>query len=74
MPEFECVVADEPTGEVDNKTGELIINLMLRTVNDTDTALIITTHGHFPYTKTDRVMELNDGIVTDFSFTCNEFT
>ncbi|MGD8780351.1 MAG: hypothetical protein PVH88_15480 [Ignavibacteria bacterium] len=70
----ELIIADEPTGEVDDETAELIIDLMLNDQLGIKPAFIIATHGHFPRINADRVLELNEGTIADFSLTSSEIT
>jgi putative ABC transport system ATP-binding protein len=57
------IIADEPTGEVDKETGELIIEMMFDGIVSNKTAIVIASHGHFPACKADKVYELNNGII-----------
>ena len=55
------VLADEPTGNLDSKTGESILNL-LKELNKTEAiTVILVTHDKNISKKTDRVITLVDG-------------
>lgn len=41
----QLLLADEPTGNLDEKTGEAVIELLLSLCRETDTALILVTHN-----------------------------
>lgn len=57
----EIVLADEPTGNLDSKTGESIINLM-KDINKTEkVTIILVTHDKEIAKNTDRIITLVDG-------------
>ncbi|WP_438969966.1 lipoprotein-releasing ABC transporter ATP-binding protein LolD [Methylophaga sp.] len=56
-----CLLADEPTGNLDHRTAQSIFDLILQLNADFDTALVIVTHDTELATKMDRVMTLMDG-------------
>ncbi len=58
------ILADEPTGEVDTKTRELIINI-LRRLSDHGQTVIIVTHDPWVAERTDRTIKLVDGKLED---------
>ncbi|MCD4843085.1 MAG: ABC transporter ATP-binding protein [Methanosarcinales archaeon] len=58
------ILADEPTGEVDTKTRELIINI-LRRLSDHGQTVIIVTHDPWVAERTDRTIKLVDGKIED---------
>lgn len=58
------VLADEPTGEVDNQTSEEIINLMKDLNKKFGTTFIIVTHDPVVAKATNRVLTLQDGRIT----------
>ncbi len=55
------ILADEPTGNLDNHTGEKIINLFFNEVSSSDTNLIMVTHSRELAERCDRILELKDG-------------
>lgn len=56
-----CVLADEPTGNLDRKNAEQVFNLMLKLNSDFNTALVVVTHDPHLAVQMDRVLTLVDG-------------
>lgn len=57
------LLADEPTGQLDSRTGKSIIEVILGLVRSEDIAAILATHDPMPLAVADRVIELSDGRV-----------
>jgi ABC-type lipoprotein export system ATPase subunit len=55
------LVADEPTGNLDTKTGEAIIELFQRLAHEKGLAILLTTHNAAFGYRADRVVTLSDG-------------
>jgi len=55
------ILADEPTGNLDSKTGEEIINLLLRLNKEKGVTLVIVTHEPEIAKKADRTVSIRDG-------------
>ena len=57
------LVADEPTGQLDSRTGADILALIHRVVREHGTAAIVATHDKSVIGLADEHLELNDGVV-----------
>ncbi|GHT75947.1 ABC transporter ATP-binding protein [Bacteroidia bacterium] len=58
----QIILADEPTGALDSKTSEEVIQI-LRDVNKEGMTMIIVTHEHSVAEATDKIIHLKDGII-----------
>jgi lipoprotein-releasing system ATP-binding protein len=56
-----CLLADEPTGNLDHRTAQGIFDLILKLNEDFGTALVIVTHDTGLATKMDQQLTLIDG-------------
>lgn len=55
------LLADEPTGNLDERTGEAVIDLLLGLSRETGTALVLVTHNPAHAARTARALTLHDG-------------
>jgi putative ABC transport system ATP-binding protein len=55
------VLADEPTGNLDSATGEIVLSLLQRVVRDFGATLIMATHSLESTAAANRVIALRDG-------------
>lgn len=55
------VLADEPTGNLDSKSSEKIYELLRQINHDFQTTFVIITHDDRIASKTDRIVEIQDG-------------
>jgi putative ABC transport system ATP-binding protein len=59
------IMADEPTGNLDSKVGQEIINLLLKLNQEQGTTLIIVTHDPNVAAPAQHVLRLRDGLLED---------
>lgn len=59
------IYADEPTGSLDSKTGEMIINILVNTNIELNKTLIMITHDPLIASYCNRVIWLKDGMLAD---------
>ena len=59
--EPKLLLADEPTGQLDSRTGRTIIELIYNVVREDGVAAIVATHDPAPMALADRVIELSNG-------------
>lgn len=61
------LLADEPSGNLDRETSERLHSVLFDLVRHHDTALVVVTHNISLAERTDRVLELRDGILRRIS-------
>jgi putative ABC transport system ATP-binding protein len=59
------IMADEPTGNLDSKSGREIMELILRLNQDHGTTVIVVTHDPAVAAQTQRVIRLMDGLLVE---------
>jgi putative ABC transport system ATP-binding protein/lipoprotein-releasing system ATP-binding protein len=59
----DIVFADEPTGNLDSKTGDAIIDLLLNLARDRNKTLLVVTHDTRLAARGDRQLHIKDGVL-----------
>ncbi len=59
------LLADEPTGNLDQETGAHVIELMFALARERGTAILLITHDPTLATKADRLLHMNEGRLTE---------
>jgi len=64
MSAGDLLLADEPTGNLDPRTGDKVFDALRRAQSEAGVAAVVATHSGKLARRCDRVMELHDGVLT----------
>ena len=59
------LLADEPTGALDSKNGEEVMELLMNSVNELGQTLVIITHNDDIARRADRIVHIKDGQIVE---------
>jgi lipoprotein-releasing system ATP-binding protein len=60
-----CLLADEPTGNLDEKNAREVLDLIIELNNNQNTALLVVTHDLSIANKMSRQLDLSDGCLNE---------
>ena len=63
MNDPEIVLADEPTGNLDSRTGDLVLQYLFDLTRERRHTLVLVTHNEEVASRCDRKLVLRDGAV-----------
>jgi len=63
------VLADEPTGNLDHKTGDRVLDLLMELNTETGASLVVVTHSSAIAERMNRVVTLEDGDLREMNAT-----
>ena len=66
------ILADEPTGNLDSKNSQDVMDMLTKASRHYQQTILIITHNKALITSVDRVFQVSDGILTDLGGTTNE--
>ena len=71
-PRPKILIADEPTGNLDTKTGDEISNLMFKVQKERNMTLILVTHDGGLANRCERVVSIGSGVIDNDNLTAEQ--
>ena len=59
------ILADEPTGALDSKTGRLVMDIFHKLNKEQHKTIVLITHSPELAEETDRIIQIKDGVITE---------
>ena len=66
------ILADEPTGNLDSKNSQDVIDLLTKASRHYQQTILMSTHNNSLTSMVDRVLRVTDGVLTDLGGNANE--
>ena len=66
------ILADEPTGNLDSKNSQDVMDMLIKASRQYQQTILIITHNKNLTTSVDRVFHVSDGVLTDLGGNANE--
>jgi putative ABC transport system ATP-binding protein len=66
------ILADEPTGNLDNKNSQDVLDLLIKASRHYQQTILMITHNNNLTASVDRVLRVTDGLLTDLGGKTNE--
>jgi putative ABC transport system ATP-binding protein len=61
------ILADEPTGDLDTKTGSEVVQIMYESAKKENASVLVVTHDPVVADRAEKLYEMRDGIITKTS-------